>query len=274
MSVYDPNFEFNGGKERISCRRKRQVTDPYPDRKQLFLFQFEQMKFDCGAWEPLFCRVYLYDAINNRKASEDYAFHINSKQELDMLDEKIRSHLESVDQRNIYKKPTALFQLTSPNPEIYVIIWIERVLQGRVEEVDKVYGKEGRGKDKILKRNREAIKKLSYFRQPFIFGAFNIFMADAEDSKKVHILDGIRTVKFRKISHVNAKEPFDISKYIPETQPNSNDVLSWATMKVEIKSVDRDSLNDLFVIYQVCQQYLYILVAHLMSTPFLTFYLL
>jgi hypothetical protein len=37
LSVQEPHFEFNGGKEKISCRRRRITTDPYPTKRYVLI---------------------------------------------------------------------------------------------------------------------------------------------------------------------------------------------------------------------------------------------
>lgn len=50
-----------------------------------FIFVAKSLHFNAGAFEPIFCSVYLYDFMNKRKLSEDFHFDLNDEKRLALI---------------------------------------------------------------------------------------------------------------------------------------------------------------------------------------------
>ncbi|KAL4630060.1 dedicator of cytokinesis protein 8 isoform X3 [Arapaima gigas] len=127
--------------------------------------------------EPLFATLALYDLKEKKKISENFYCDLNS----DQLKGFLRAHSPRVDTSSLAK--SAIFSITYPSPDIYLVIKIEKVLQqGEISDCAEPYivMKESdtpKNKDKLEKLRNQAesfCQRLGQYRMPFAWATVNI----------------------------------------------------------------------------------------------------
>ncbi|XP_016147282.1 dedicator of cytokinesis protein 8-like [Sinocyclocheilus grahami] len=89
---------------------------------QRILVRCQTIKFDIEI-EPLFATMALYDLKEKKKISENFHFDINS----DQMKGFLRVHTPHTDASTLAR--SAVFSISYPSPDIYLVIKIEKVLQ-------------------------------------------------------------------------------------------------------------------------------------------------
>ncbi|XP_009989682.1 PREDICTED: dedicator of cytokinesis protein 8-like, partial [Tauraco erythrolophus] len=147
---------------------------PVPDRPRehlgnRILVKLQTLKFDIEI-EPLFACIALYDIKERKKISENFHCDLNS----DSLRGFLRSHTASIDLST--QARSAVFSVTYPSSDIYLVIKIEKVLQqGEIGDCAEPYmvlkeSEAGKTKEKIEKLKAQAesfCQRLGKYRMPF-----------------------------------------------------------------------------------------------------------
>ncbi|XP_063036087.1 dedicator of cytokinesis protein 8 isoform X1 [Melospiza melodia melodia] len=147
---------------------------PVPDRPKehlgnRILLKLHTLKFDIEI-EPLFACIALYDIKERKKISENFHCDLNS----DSLRGFLRSHTPCIDLST--QARSAIFSVTYPSPDIYLVIKIEKVLQqGEIGDCAEPYmvlkeSDAGKTKEKIEKLKAQAesfCQRLGKYRMPF-----------------------------------------------------------------------------------------------------------
>ncbi|NXD05348.1 DOCK8 protein, partial [Certhia familiaris] len=147
---------------------------PVPDRPKehlgnRILVKLHTLKFDIEI-EPLFACIALYDIKERKKISENFHCDLNS----DSLRGFLRSHTTSIDLST--QARSAVFSVTYPSSDIYLVIKIEKVLQqGEIGDCAEPYmvlkeSEAGKTKEKIDKLRAQAesfCQRLGKYRMPF-----------------------------------------------------------------------------------------------------------
>ncbi|XP_035847813.1 dedicator of cytokinesis protein 8 isoform X2 [Sander lucioperca] len=140
------------------------------------LIRCQTMKFEIEI-EPLFATMALYDLKEKKKISEDFHFDLNSEQ----LKNFLKPHTPHIDPSTQAK--SAIFSVTYPSPDIYLVIKVEKVLQqGEIGECADPYMTlrecdSGKNKDKLEKLRVQAetfCQRLGRYRMPFAWATVNI----------------------------------------------------------------------------------------------------
>uniref|UniRef100_A0AAQ4RZE4 Dedicator of cytokinesis 8 n=1 Tax=Gasterosteus aculeatus aculeatus TaxID=481459 RepID=A0AAQ4RZE4_GASAC len=140
------------------------------------LVRCQAIKFEIDI-EPVFATMALYDLKEKKKISENFYFDLNSEH----LKNILKPHTPHVDQSTLAR--SAIFSITYPSPDIYLVIKIEKVLQqGEIgdcadpymtlRECDSV-----KNKDKLEKLRGQAetfCQRLGRYRMPFAWATVNI----------------------------------------------------------------------------------------------------
>ncbi|XP_053859197.1 dedicator of cytokinesis protein 8 isoform X1 [Vidua macroura] len=133
------------------------------------LVKLQTLKFDIEI-EPLFACIALYDIKERKKISENFHCDLNS----DSLRGFLRSHTPSIDLST--QARSAVFSVTYPSSDIYLVIKIEKVLQqGEIGDCAEPYmvlkeSDAGKTKEKIEKLKAQAesfCQRLGKYRMPF-----------------------------------------------------------------------------------------------------------
>uniref|UniRef100_A0A663FIS2 Dedicator of cytokinesis 8 n=1 Tax=Aquila chrysaetos chrysaetos TaxID=223781 RepID=A0A663FIS2_AQUCH len=158
---------------------------PVPDRPNehlgnRILVKLQTLKFDIEI-EPLFACIALYDIKERKKISENFHCDLNP----DSLRGFLRSHTPSIDLST--QARSAVFSVTYPSSDIYLVIKIEKVLQqGEIGDCAEPYmvlkeSEAGKTKEKIEKLKAQAesfCQRLGKYRMPFAWipiGLANFF---------------------------------------------------------------------------------------------------
>ncbi|KAG7481213.1 hypothetical protein MATL_G00064220 [Megalops atlanticus] len=127
--------------------------------------------------EPLFATLALYDLKEKKKISENFYCDLNS----DQLKGFLKPHTPQIDPSSLAR--SAIFSITYPSPDIYLVIKIEKVLQqGEISDCAEPYmvmkeSDTAKNKDKLEKlRNQAEIfcHRLGRYRMPFAWATVNI----------------------------------------------------------------------------------------------------
>ncbi|XP_030272401.1 dedicator of cytokinesis protein 8 isoform X4 [Sparus aurata] len=133
------------------------------------LIRCQAIKFEIEI-EPLFATMALYDLKEKKKISENFYCDLNSEQYKNFL----KPHTPNVDHSTLAR--SAIFPITYPSPDIYLVIKIEKVLQqGEISDCADPYitlreCDSSKNKDKLEKLRGQAetfCQRLGRYRMPF-----------------------------------------------------------------------------------------------------------
>ncbi|CAJ0965907.1 unnamed protein product [Ranitomeya imitator] len=129
----------------------------------------EDVIFDIDI-EPMFATIALYDCRDRKKISENFHCDLNSE----ALKQNLRTHTPSVAPSS--QARSAVFCITYPSPDIFLVVKIEKVLQqGEISDCAEPYmvlkdSDGGKSKEKIEKLKSQAenfCQRLGRYRMPF-----------------------------------------------------------------------------------------------------------
>uniref|UniRef100_A0A671L795 Dedicator of cytokinesis 8 n=1 Tax=Sinocyclocheilus anshuiensis TaxID=1608454 RepID=A0A671L795_9TELE len=146
---------------------------------QRILVRCQTIKFDIEI-EPLFATMALYDLKEKKKISENFHFDINS----DQMKGFLRVHTPHTDASTLAR--SAVFSISYPSPDIYLVIKIEKVLQqGEIGDCAEPYmvlkeSDAAKNREKLEKLRNQAegfCQRLGRYSMPFAFATVNIMSA-------------------------------------------------------------------------------------------------
>lgn len=124
--------------------------------------------------EPFFVTLALFDAKENKKVSEDFHCDLNDPVVSKMLPSfgNVSNGLsEEIHEYSFTFPKKAIFSVTFPHPDVYLVMRIEKVLQGGITSCTEPYMKSGDNLKKgVLKAHRSAesaCHTLGQYRMPF-----------------------------------------------------------------------------------------------------------
>ena len=140
------------------------------------------MHLHAGQWEPLFCSLTLYNVGAARRISETFHFHLNEPEMLALMgpDGTAAAGFDSA-------AKAALFTVKHAHNDIFLVLRIEKVLEGDGDQVTESYIKAGEaaaagGKasgsskvDKVKEASQKACRRLAAHRQPLAWAATPVF---------------------------------------------------------------------------------------------------
>lgn len=170
--------------------------------------------------EPYFTSLALYDAKNGRKLTENFYFDLNTEHVQDMI---VTTQPASTSMTNgngtdtngvngVEKEPAtiqyqtlpkefdalpanwlsrpkqAVLSITAPHPDIFLVVKIEKILQGGINNTSEPYLKAGKDPKMGLKLNknvRQYAQKIGHYRMPFAWAArplFRLYSSDLDTS--------------------------------------------------------------------------------------------
>lgn len=168
--------------------------------------------------EPYITSLALYDARAGRKLTENFYFDINSENVRDMLPTILNSveitngHSpdsvkengknginDSLETKSEYVSPKefdslpkdwptrarhAIFSITAPHPDIFLVVKIEKILQGGINNTSEPYLKAAKDPKMGLKLHKSVkcySQKIGHYRMPFAWAARPLFRLYSSD---------------------------------------------------------------------------------------------
>uniref|UniRef100_A0A672VD43 Dedicator of cytokinesis 11 n=1 Tax=Strigops habroptila TaxID=2489341 RepID=A0A672VD43_STRHB len=133
--------------------------------------------------EPFFLSLALFDLKNNCKISADFHVDLNPPSVRDMLMDNAASSLEGTKGRSPGEslqqaKLQGVFSVTDPHVEIFLVVRVEKVLQGSITHCAEPYMKNsdpGKTAQKVHKVAKQACSRLGQYRMPFGWAARPVF---------------------------------------------------------------------------------------------------
>lgn len=155
---------------------------PFEHMGHRFLVKCLQLKLKLEV-EPIFASMAIYDAKERKKISENFYFDMNSENIKRML----TSHVPYTDIST--QSRTAVFEVTNPSNDLFLVIRLEIVLQGVIKDSVEPYIKEDNEKyrDKAESNAADYSERLGKYRMPFAWTGIyltNIFNGDGVESSK------------------------------------------------------------------------------------------
>lgn len=161
--------------------------------------------------EPYFTSLALFDAKNGRKLTENFYFDLNSEHVRDMLMNNgsvtngttetngvngVDKESEAIQYQVLPKEfdalpsdwltrpKQAILSITAPHPDIFLVVKIEKILQGGINNTSDAYIKAGKDPKMGLKLNknvRQYSQKIGHYRMPFAWAARPLFRLYSSD---------------------------------------------------------------------------------------------
>ncbi|XP_056646243.1 dedicator of cytokinesis protein 9 isoform X1 [Diorhabda sublineata] len=136
--------------------------------------------------EPYHTTLCLFDAKNGRKLTENFHFDVNSSNIRSTFNNGITHDSSNVKlglPANLHSEwllypQQALLSITNPHPDIFLVIRIEKVLQGGIGQTSEPYvkaNKDSRVSQKVYKNIAMCCQRLGKYRMPFAWAARPVF---------------------------------------------------------------------------------------------------
>ncbi|XP_076063961.1 dedicator of cytokinesis isoform X2 [Oratosquilla oratoria] len=118
--------------------------------------------------EPVFASMALYDLKEKRKISENYYFDMNPEP----LKRMLTSHVPFQDISTLSR--TCIFDITYPSSDIFLVVRLEKVLQGDIGDVVGPYMKDDTNREKVKAAAVTCCERLGKYRMPLAWTAINL----------------------------------------------------------------------------------------------------
>ncbi|CAH2315231.1 dedicator of cytokinesis 11 isoform X3 [Pelobates cultripes] len=143
--------------------------------------------------EPFFVTLALFDIKNNCKISADFHVDLNPPAVRDMLPNSspngardgnskrssaIEKYIHGISECHFQDIKEAIFSVTNPHPEIFLVARVEKVLQGNITHCAEPYIKSSdpaKTAQKVHKMAKQVCGRLGQYRMPFVWAARTLF---------------------------------------------------------------------------------------------------
>ena len=115
--------------------------------------------------EPIFASMALYDAKEKKKLSENFYFDMNPES----IKRLLSSHIQYQDVSSLTR--SCIFNITYPSSDLFLVIKLEKVLQGDVNECAEPYMKDEKNREKLKTNAALYCERLGKYRMPFAWTA-------------------------------------------------------------------------------------------------------
>ncbi|TMW54842.1 hypothetical protein DOY81_000075 [Sarcophaga bullata] len=127
--------------------------------------------------EPIFATMAIYDAKEKKKISENFYFDMNS----DSLKRMLHSHVRCADEST--QSRAGIFEISYPSNDLFLVIRLEKVLQGDIKDSVEPYIKDDKDKcrEKAKQNASDFCERLGKYRMPFAWTGIyltNVFNGD------------------------------------------------------------------------------------------------
>lgn len=162
--------------------------------------------------EPYFTSLALYDAKNGRKLTENFYFDLNTEHVRDMMVTYTSSITNGTTETNgvngvdkesetiqyqaspkefdalpkdwLTRPKQAILSISVPHPDIFLVVKIEKILQGGINNTSDAYikaGKDPKMGSKLNKNVKQYSQKIGHYRMPFAWAARPLFRLYSSD---------------------------------------------------------------------------------------------
>ncbi|CAB3248142.1 unnamed protein product [Arctia plantaginis] len=159
LGLYTPYLD-----EEEAVERRLAAEMPCEIMGHRILVVCHQLKLELDV-EPLFASMALYDAKEKRKLSENFYFNLNS----DCTRQMLSSHVPHADLSTFSR--SAVFDILNPSPDMFLVVRVEKVLQGDVNECVEPYIKDDKNREKVRASALGACARLGKYRMPLAWSA-------------------------------------------------------------------------------------------------------
>lgn len=153
--------------EEDAIERRLRASMPREHSGHRILVKCLQLKLELDV-EPIFLTLALYDAKEKKKISENFYTDLNSEEIKHMLS----SHVEYSDVST--RSRACIFDVTHPSTELFLVVKLEKILQGDIGECAEPYMKEEKNKEKIKFNAVAACERLGRYRMPLAWTAISL----------------------------------------------------------------------------------------------------
>ncbi|XP_022913566.1 dedicator of cytokinesis protein 7 [Onthophagus taurus] len=115
--------------------------------------------------EPLFASMALYDAKERKKVSETFYFDLNPES----LKRMLGDHIPYSDTSTLAR--ACAFDVSYPSADLFIVIRLEKVLQGDINDCIEPYLKDDKNREKLKSNAVSVCERLGKYRQPFAWTA-------------------------------------------------------------------------------------------------------
>uniref|UniRef100_A0A672ME50 Dedicator of cytokinesis 9 n=1 Tax=Sinocyclocheilus grahami TaxID=75366 RepID=A0A672ME50_SINGR len=128
--------------------------------------------------EPFFVSLSLFDIQSGRKISSDFNVDMNHPSVKALLPPSGAHNSTAAPDSPQAAQPTGVFSVTCPQPDIFLVARIEKVLQGGIAHCAEPYMRNSdsaKAAQKVLKNAKMACSRLGQYRMPFAWAARPLF---------------------------------------------------------------------------------------------------
>ena len=146
--------------------RRLMADEPMENIKHRIFVQCNKLELNLQI-EPIFASMALYDAKEKRKVSENFYFDLNSENLRSML--SIHAEHKHVDYTT--QARSCVFDISAPSNDLFLVVKLEKVLQGDINEAAEPYLKEVSNLEKVRQNAYDACNRLGKYKMPFAWTA-------------------------------------------------------------------------------------------------------
>ncbi|CAG9827394.1 unnamed protein product [Diabrotica balteata] len=157
----EPAFEIEPVEKRLPA------VPPYEHMGHRVLVKCQQLTMEIEV-EPLFASMALYDCKERKKVSETFYYDLNPEG----LKRMLGGHVPYADTSTLARG--CIFNISHPSPDLFIVIRLEKVLQGDISECVEPYLKEDKNRDKLKSVAVSVCERLGKYRQAFAWTAINL----------------------------------------------------------------------------------------------------
>ncbi|CAD7079957.1 unnamed protein product [Hermetia illucens] len=174
-----------------SIEKRFPAAVPYEHQGYRILVKCLQLRLELEV-EPIFASMAIYDAKEKKKITENFYFDMNSES----LKRMLTSHVPHSDIST--QSRTGIFEISHPSNDLFLVIRLEKVLQGDIKDSVEPYLKEDKDKhrDKAKSNAADFCERLGKYRMPFAWtGVYltNVFNGENKDEKEEKDRDSLGT---------------------------------------------------------------------------------
>ncbi|XP_033216404.1 dedicator of cytokinesis protein 7 [Belonocnema kinseyi] len=118
--------------------------------------------------EPIFASLALYDSKEKKKVSENFYVDMNPEGIKRMLG----GHVPYSDVSTLARH--CVLSISKPSPDLFLVIRLEKVLQGDISECAEPYIRDEKNKEKVRAAAAAACERLGRYRMPFAWTAIHL----------------------------------------------------------------------------------------------------